>query len=153
MFDPLLSLKVDVEMLKTAFGNSLEVGPVEEIDPVKGYRLMLGEGSNGKPFLSPWYPHPESGGATRTWSPLVKGQIVGVLNPIGDTRQGVLLRAGFSDQYTPPSDKLDENRVEFGPMTVSASDGGETLTISVGDSSIIITGGDIKLKAGEIFLN
>src|SRR5690606_40881603 len=47
-------------------------GPVEMIDAQKGYRLRLG-GSDEKPFLSPWYPHPETG---KTSVPLKKGQIV-----------------------------------------------------------------------------
>ncbi|NMG39810.1 baseplate assembly protein [Chelativorans sp. ZYF759] len=115
-------IKADVEMLKTAFGNSLKVGPVEEVDAQKGYRLKLGEGPDG-PYLSPWYPHPESGGATKSWAPLSKGQIVGVINPTGDPRQGILLRAGFSGQDGAPSSDLAENVLQFGGVTLSIKDG------------------------------
>ncbi len=106
MFRDLLAMKIDIEMLKTAFGKSLKVGPIEQIDAKKGYRIKLGEDENGEPFLSPWYPHPESGGATSTWAPLSKGQIVGMINPTGDARQGILLRGGFSDINRPPSADL-----------------------------------------------
>ncbi len=51
MIEALLGMKVDIEMLKTAFGNALKVGPIEVVDSQKGYRLKLGEGPDGKPFL------------------------------------------------------------------------------------------------------
>ncbi len=51
MIEALLGMKVDIEMLKTAFGNALKVGPIEVVDSQKGYRLKLGEGPDGKPQL------------------------------------------------------------------------------------------------------
>lgn len=127
MIEALLGMKVDIEMLKTAFGNSLKVGPVEVVDAKKGYRLKLGEGPDGKPFLSPWYPHPESGGATNTWAPLSKGQIVGVLNPSGDPRQGLLIRGGFSGVNPPISEDLSENKFQFGGVTITVASGKITI--------------------------
>ncbi|MCF1502911.1 baseplate assembly protein [Afifella sp. H1R] len=121
---------IDLEILKTSFGNALKVGPVEEVDAVKGYRLNLGTGSDGKPFLSPWYPHPESGGQSASWMPLSKGQIVGVINPTGDPRQGVLLRGGFSDQNPPPSADLAANILKAFGITVSMKDGVLTVDAS-----------------------
>ena len=102
----LVGMKIDIEMLKTAFGKSLKVGPVAAIDAEKGYRIKFGEDENGQPFLSPWYPHPESGGASSTWMPLSLGQIVGMMNPNGDPRQGLLIRGGFSDANQSPSNDL-----------------------------------------------
>src|SRR5690606_30546736 len=92
----------------TAFGNALKVGPVEEIDAAKGYRLKLGDGPDG-PFLSPWYPHPETG---KTSIPLKKGQIVGVMNPSGDMRQGVLFRGGYSGEHSSPNQNMEANVFE-----------------------------------------
>jgi hypothetical protein len=68
--DNLLAMSADLAMLKSAFGNSLKVGPIEEVDPAKGYRAKWGE-IDGKPYLSPWIPHPESG---KTSVPLRKGR-------------------------------------------------------------------------------
>lgn len=152
MSDPFLEIRAKIEKLNTGFANALKVGPVEVIDAKKGFRLKLGEDEDG-PYLSPWYPHPESGGATRTWAPLSKGQIVGVMNPVGDSRQGVIFRGGFSDQFPPPSEDLQENRFEFGALSISATGGGDTLTITLGGSSITMTGDRIDVNSGQIHLN
>ena len=145
MIDAFIGLKIDVEMLKTAFGNALKVGPVEEVDAQKGYRLKLGEGPDGTPFLSPWYPHPESGGATGTWAPLSKGQIVGVINPGGDPRQGVLIRGGFSDANPPISQRLDENKVSFGGVTITLAGGRMTI-----DGDVQINGSSLRHNAKNV---
>lgn len=131
MFEMLVGMQVDVEMLKTAFGNSLKVGSVEQVDAKKGCRLKLGEGPDGQPFLSPWYPHPESGGATGTWAPLSKGQIVGVMNPGGDPRQGVLIRGGYSGVNPPISESLGENKFQFGGATITIAGGKVTIEADV----------------------
>ncbi|MCG6115102.1 MAG: baseplate assembly protein [Mesorhizobium sp.] len=144
MVSPIVAMKADLEMLKTAFGNSMKVGPVEEVDARRGYRLKLGEGPDG-PYLSPWYPHPESGGATKSWAPLSKGQIVGVINPTGDPRQGVLLRAGFSGENAQPSEDLAANVLSFGGVTLTLSGG--RLTI---DGDVQINGLSLKHNAREV---
>lgn len=148
MFDVIVGTKLDLEMLKTAFANALKVGPVAEVDPAKGYRLDLGTASGGGRHLSPWYPHPESGGATRTWMPLSKGQIVGVMNPAGDPRKGVLFRAGFSGQAPPPSQDLGENVFTLGAVRVSIT--GDTITATIGDTIITIAADRIVMDAGRI---
>jgi len=140
----IVGLKADLEMLKTAFGNGAKVGPVEEVDAAKGFRLKLGDGPDG-PFLSPWYPHPESGGATKTWAPLSKGQIVGVINPGGDPRQGVVFRAGFSDQNPAPSQDLAANVFSFGGVTITVADG--KLTI---EGDVQINGSSLRHNAKNV---
>ena len=123
MISEIIAQRADIEQLKTLFGRALRVGPVAVVDPERGFRIKLGDGPDG-PFLSPYYPHPESGGATSTWAPLSEGQIVGVINPGGDPRQGVLLRGGFSDQNPPPSQSLDENILEFGGVRITIDKAG-----------------------------
>ena len=105
MIGEIVAMRADIEMLKTAFGNALKIGPVEKIDAEKGYRLRLG-GTDSAPYLSPWYPHPETG---KTSVPLKKGQIVGVINPTGDPRQGMVFRAGYSDDNPSPNDDMEAN--------------------------------------------
>jgi phage baseplate assembly protein gpV len=124
MISEIIAQRADIEQLKSLFGRSLRVGAVEVVDAEKGFRIKLGEGGDGAPYLSPWYPHPESGGATKTWAPLSKGQVVGVINPNGDARQGVLIRGGFSDADPPPSQSLDENVLSFGGVTITIGAGG-----------------------------
>ena len=134
MIDIVVAMKTDLEMLKTAFGNALKVGPVEVIDAKKGYRLKLGDGPNG-PFLSPWYPHPESGGQSLSWMPLSKGQIVGVIQPNGDHPQGVMFRAGFNGEHQPPSEDLAQNMLKALGVTLSIKDG--TLTL---EGNLVVRG-------------
>lgn len=122
MIADFIAMRLDIEMMKTAFGNSLKVGPVEVIDAEKGYRLRLG-GTDQEPFLSPWYPHPESGGENSSWMPMAVGQIVGVINPSGDPRQGVVFRGGFSDQYPPPSQDLDACVFILGGLRITLKGG------------------------------
>ena len=126
MIDVIVGLKTDLEMLKTAFGNALKVGPVAEIDAKRGYRLKLGNGPSG-PYLSPWYPHPESGGQTASWMPLSKGQIVAVVHPAGDMRQGVMFRAGFGGNNAAPSADLAANVLRAFGVTITMKDGRVTL--------------------------
>lgn len=117
--DNLLAMSADLAMLKTAFGNSLKVGPIEQIDAVKGYRAKWGE-KNGKPYLSPWIPHPESG---KTSVPLERGDIVGVINPSGDPRQAVMFRAGYSGLRPSPNDDMEANVFDAAGVRITVKDG------------------------------
>lgn len=119
MISDFIAMRLDIEMLKTAFGNSLKVGPVEIIDAQKGYRLRLG-GTEDEPFLSPWYPHPESG---KTSIPMKKGQIVGVVNPTGDPRQGFVFRGGYSDANPSPNDDMEANVFQDAGVKISIKSG------------------------------
>lgn len=139
MFDIITGLRIDLEMLKTRFGEMIRIGPIEEIDAAKGYRIKLADGEDG-PVLSPWLPHPESGGQSSSWMPLSKGQVVGVLSPNGDMRQGVLLRSGFTDNNQPPSEDLAANVLKAFGITITMKAG----TVKVeGDVEII---GDVEIE-------
>lgn len=143
MISEIIAQRADIEQLKTVFGRALRVGPVEVVDPVKGFRISYGNGSGGEPFLSPFYPHPESGGATSTWAPLSKGQVVGVINPGGDPRQGILLRGGFSADNPAPSQSLDENVLAFGGVKLTLHKDG-TVTIDAA-SAVTVNAPQVNL--------
>ena len=153
MIEFLTGQRIDIEMLKTRFGQMIRIGPIEEIDPAKGYRIKLGDGDDG-PFLSPWLPHPESGGQTSSWIPLSKGQVVGVLSPNGDIRQGVLLRGGFTDSNPAPSADLMANVLKGLGATVTLKDG--TLTVDCGLVKFIVDveiEGNLLVKGNVDFAN
>lgn len=146
MIREFVSLNADVEALKNAFGRLAKVGAVEELDPEKGYRLKLGERPDGRPFLSPWYPHPETG---KTSVPLKKGQIVGVLNPSGDPRQGILIRGGYSDEHSSPNKDLLANVFEDAGVRITVADGALVIeaggvTMKISSAGVAITGGSVK---------
>lgn len=140
----IVQMKADLDMLKTAFGNSMKVGPVEVIDAQRGYRIKLGEDADGNPYLSAWYPHPESGGATSTWVPLSKGQVVGIVNPSGDQRQGILIRAGFSGDNAAPSNDLAANLLKAFGVTVTVKDGKVVI-----DGNLVVNG-NIDFNRGYV---
>ncbi|WP_394689049.1 baseplate assembly protein [Hoeflea sp.] len=141
--DNLLSMSADIAMLRSAFGNSLKVGPIEEVDAVKGYRIKLGE-ANGKPFLSPWQPHPESG---KSSVPLRKGDIVGVVSPSGDMRQGVMFRAGYSGPRPSPNDDMNANVFEDAGVRVTLADG--ALVLAVGGVTFRFSGAGFVQDGGR----
>lgn len=143
MIREFVALKSDIEALKSAFGNSMRVGPVKVVDPEKGFRISFGAGTGGNEYLSPWYPHPESGGKTSTWMPLSEGQIVGIINPTGDPRQGVLLRGGFSDQNPPPSQSLSENVFVFGGVKITIAEDGSVIIDAA--SKVVVSAPAVEL--------
>lgn len=142
--DVLVGIVTDLQMLKTAFGKAMKMGPVEQIDPVKGYRLKLGEGPDG-PFLSPWYPHPETG---KSSIPLKKGQVVGVVNPTGDPRQGFLIRGGYSEANPSPNDNMDANVFDDAGVRISVSGG--VLRIAAGGVTVVISGDGLVVSGGMV---
>lgn len=141
--DAMVSMSADLAMLKSAFGNALKVGPVEEVDAVKGYRIKLGE-SGGKPFLSPWQPHPESG---KSSVPLKKGDIVGIVNPSGDMRQGVMFRAGYSGPRPSPNEDMDANVFEDAGVRISVASG--ALVIEAGGTTFNFSGDGFVQDGGR----
>ncbi|WP_281978807.1 baseplate assembly protein [Pseudorhizobium flavum] len=145
MIREFVALNADVEALKNAFGRVAKVGPVEELDAEKGYRLKLGERPDGGPFLSPWYPHPETG---KTSVPLKKGQIVGVLNPSGDPRQGILIRGGYSDEHASPNQDLLANVFEDAGVRVTVAEG--ALVIEAGGVTMRISSVGVSITGGRV---
>lgn len=145
LVETLQAIVTDVSMLKSAFSRSMKVGPVEEIDAEKGYRLNLGAGPDGKPFLSPWYPHPETG---KTSIPLAKGQIVGVVNPNGDPRQGFIVPGGYSDGNPSPNQDMEANVFSAGGVTVTVKNG--SLTIKAGGVTFVLSPDGLSTTGGRI---
>lgn len=150
LLEVVAELKVQLAETRTLMRNMVRTGTVEERDGSKGYRLNWGKDDQGKTILSPWYPHPESGGGVKTSIPLTKGQIVTAINPGGDSRQGFLVRGGFSDQNPAPSSNLDENVFTFKDVRVEIADG--KLKITVGGTEFEISSGKIRQKAAAIEL-
>ncbi|MGF9694704.1 baseplate assembly protein [Rhizobium sp. 0TCS1.26] len=145
MIGDIVAMRLDVEMLKTAFGNSLKMGPVELVDATKGYRLRLG-GTDEDPHLSPWYPHPETG---KTSIPLKKGQVVGVVNPSGDPRQGFMIRGGYSDGNPSPNDNAEANVFRDAGVKVSVAGGALVIeaagvTVTIGPDGMSVNGGRVE---------
>lgn len=133
----------DVHMLKSAFSRMVKEGAVEEIDAEKGYRIRLGEGADGQPYLSGWVPHPETG---KTSVPLKKGQRVALLSPGGDIRQALLLRSGYSDEHASPNSNIEANVFEDAGVRAEVADG--KLTVTIGGSTFEFSGSGLTMNVG-----
>lgn len=144
MHEVIIDMAVDLAMLKTALGKMIKVGPVAVVDAEKGYRIRLG-GTDDEPFLSPWRPHPETG---KTSVPLKEGQIVGLLNPSGDPRQGLLLRGGYSDAHSSPNGDMAANVFEDAGVKVTVAAG--KLTAVVGGVSMILSPEGVDFNGGHV---
>ncbi len=144
MIREFVSLYADVQALKNAFGRGIRVGPVEEVHPEKGYRISYGD-VDGKPFLSPWIAHPETG---KTSEPLKKGQIVGVLAVAGDPRQSLLIRGGYSDEHASPNQDMQANVLEDAGVRITIAGG--ALHISAGGFTASISGAGLAMNGGRI---
>jgi phage baseplate assembly protein gpV len=138
-------LRAEVEALRTLVANMVRVGPVEEIDAEKGYRLKLGQSADGEAYLSPWLPHPETG---KTSVPLKKGQIVGLLAPTGDPQQGFMVRGGYSDEHSTPNADMEANVFEDAGVRVVIAGG--KLTATVGDATLTISTAGLRIQVGDV---
>jgi hypothetical protein len=160
MADAIQPILRDVHMLKSAFSRMVKEGAVEQIDAEKGYRIKLGEGVDGEPYLSGWVPHPETG---KTSVPLKKGQRVALLSPGGDIRQALLLRSGYSDEHASPNLNMEANVFEDAGVRAEVADGkltvtiggatfefsGTGLTMGVGGASFVFTGAGFAQTGGQ----
>lgn len=151
-FDELLqevvALRLELSEAKTAMRNMVRTGTVAKRDAEKGYRLDWGKDDKGETILSPWYPHPEAGGAAKSWFPLSEGQIVTAINPGGDFRQGFLVRGGFGGQNERPSFELTQNGFTFGGVRIEIAD--SSLKITIGSSVLEITASAMSFKAAAL---
>jgi phage baseplate assembly protein gpV len=151
MIDALLELRRELEELKRVVGNLIRTGTVEDADPQKGYRLNFGTDEDGQPVKSPWYPYPESGGPTKSWMPLGKGQVMTAINPAGDSRQGFLVRGGFCDQFPQPSQSLDENVFSFGDVRITVNK--DSATLAVDEVKLVVSRDGVAMAKGKITHN
>ncbi|CAH1657175.1 Phage_base_V domain-containing protein [Hyphomicrobiales bacterium] len=137
--------------------NANRIGTVkaEDIDAERGLaRVVLSE-KDGKTYKTGWLPWSEqSAGAAKTHFPPSGEQQVRVRSQNGELSDAEIELSVPSDTNTRASKKADENvLLERGKTRISVSDGGDTVTLSCGASSITITDGEIRLKAPKIHLN
>jgi phage baseplate assembly protein V len=97
------------------------------------------------------------------WLPEVGEQVV-VLAPSGDLNQGVVIGSIFSEGYPPNDNKKTKHTSSYQDGAVFAYDREEhhyriqlpedgKLTITMGDSALLIDGKSIRLKSPRIDLN
>ncbi|KTQ95010.1 hypothetical protein NS226_13850 [Aureimonas ureilytica] len=145
VYRKIAELRQLVEEMRSTVANLLRPGTISAVDPEKGYRLKLGQDGEGGDWLSPWLPHPETG---KTSVPLKVGQVVGLISPNGDMRQGFLLRGGYGGEHKSPSADMDANVFEDAGVRIEVADGG--LVITAGKVSVKISGEGLTVTGGRV---
>lgn len=112
--------------------------------------------AGGKPFSSPMLPQASSsgknGGGVSRFTRIGDGMPVIVFNPGGEmgSHSRVIPGGPVDDQPSPGSAESDGDVVQIGNAAVSVKNG--EIKFSVGGASIVLTDGQIVLKAGAIKL-
>ncbi len=107
--------------------NVVRYGKVEEVDYDKGL-VRIKDGN----LLSGWMPWHDTGGAIKTWTPPSKGQVAVMFSPSGDIAQGIAFAGQFSNENRAPHDKGSEYKM------------------TIGGTSILITGDKITFRTDQI---
>lgn len=126
-----------IEELERRFENRERTGTIAEVDAEKGLaRVKLGEGKDGKPFLSPWLPwEMPAMGATKINVPPSVGQQVKISSESGDLTEGVVRSSLRSDENPLPAAQPGEG------------------VITTGDTTIFFDGSNIRHTSPRIDLN
>ncbi|MFP3021324.1 MAG: phage baseplate assembly protein V [Wolbachia sp.] len=144
--------------LNRRLANIMRIGLVKEIDHEKArVRVKVGE------FITDWLPWVTArAGEDRSWfAPNIDEQVI-VLSPYGELSLGVVLPAIYQQKYPPPESKKEVSSVVFKDGTKLSYDKEnhhleidvvDKITLKVGESSVKITKGGIKLSAKRIDLN
>jgi len=144
--------------LNRKLANIIRIGLIKEVDYEKArVRVQVGE------FLTDWVPWITSkAGRDRSWfSPDIDEQVM-VLSPFGELSLGVVLAGIYQQKYPAPESKKEVDSFLFEDGTKISYDKKnhhlevsvvDKITFRVGESSVKITKGGIKLSAKRIDLN
>ena len=151
MSESLIELFRRVADLERKIANQMRHGTVHSVDAAKGtIRLKLGEGANGKPFLSPAIPYAQMAGALKVHTPPSVGQQMTLLAASGDLRQAVAMPMTWSNSNAAPSQSGEENVLTFGSVRIELK--GDKLKITAPEIELVAGGHSQKLTgAGTEF--
>ena len=129
-------------------------GVIAEVNAAAGtarVRLL----DSDPPFVTGWIPWEESAaGANKTHNPPSGGQQVKVYSESGDLHDASIQSSVNSSAHGKPSGLGNQYILaSVDAASVTISDGGGTMALKVGASSITLTAGGIVLNAPRIDLN
>lgn len=141
-------MRRQIAELERRLDGMIQRGPVAEVDAQAGtVRIDLG-GENGEAFLSPAIPYSQLAGALKAHTPPSVGQQMTVISGSGDYRQGLAVPMTWSDAEASPSASGDENVLTFGDVAIRLE--GDRLSITIGQSSIVVDTDRITLQSSEV---
>lgn len=126
--------------LERRLDDTVITGIVSEVQN-KPYRVRVNYGTPDAPLTTALLPVmvPRAAGA-KVWWPLEVGEAVLVLSPGGDTQQGRVIPASYSQAQPQPDDQAERLVIEFG--------GGNSLSLDRDAGKLTLTlKGDIEINA------
>ena len=129
--DLVMDLMARVAELERRLNDTVITGIVSEVQH-KPYRARVNYGTPDAPQTTALLPVmvPRAAGA-KLWWPLEAGEAVLVLSPGGDTQQGRVIPASYSQAQPQPDDRAGRLAIEFG--------GGNSLSLDRGSGKLTLT--------------
>lgn len=150
-FSKLLS---EIDDLKQRLANTVRHGTVHpgSVDPKAGtVRLRIG-GTDDKPLLSPPVRYAQQAGALKIHTPPSDWQQMTLFSPGGNSRLGVAMPFGWSNENKSPSEKGDEHVVTLGDLLIRAK--GNEFFVQRGEQQFHFKpDGKVVVKGSEITLD
>jgi phage baseplate assembly protein gpV len=146
----LVELVARVTDLERRVSGLLRHGRVAEVDmDMFRVRLDLGpaHGTGGR-FLSPWVPYAQQAGALRVHTPPDIGQQFTLISPTGDFQQAVAVPLHWSSSVPSPSDRKDENVIQYGAVRIELREG--ELVVRVGQMAFVVNEQGIRIQNGRL---
>jgi phage baseplate assembly protein gpV len=135
--------------LERRAANRQRKGVVHEIDDAKGYRIKLGEDSEGKPFLTGWIPNQEMAmGDVRIATGLTLGEQVDIVSETGDLSDAEIVTSIQQDKFKRPPVKSGEYRIRREKDDTEIYLGPDKVCLFAKDASITVTSNGVLIKVG-----
>ncbi|WP_169576935.1 phage baseplate assembly protein V [Sediminimonas qiaohouensis] len=147
-------LSREVGELKRRERGRSRTGKIVDVDEASGlYRVRLREESaDGPAFDSPWLPvEALASGALKIQGEPVMGQTVTINSPSGELTDGVIALSSFNDSDPRPHNKGGELKVSVGDTSILATGG--NLTLSSNGSGIVIDGSGVAISGAGVTHN
>ncbi len=136
--------------LERRASNKKRTGLVHEVNAQEGWaRVKLGEGADGKPYLTPKLPWKELAmGKIKTHFPPSAGEQVDVVSETGDLTDAMIDTSLPSNANPRPHDKEGEGVVTVGNARLDIRDG--LVKLTVGGTELVITADGITLNGQTV---
>ena len=152
--DLTMDLAARVAELERRLHDTIIYGVVSQVQ-LKPYRVRVDYGTPDAPQTTALLPVMVSrAAAAMTWWPLENGESVMVISPNGNTQQGRVIPATYSESHSQPDDQPDRLWVEFGQGNRLSLDraGGKLKLILTEEVELNIGQTTLSLKKGAATL-
>ena len=140
--DVVMDLMRRIAELERRQNDTVIAGIVSEVQR-KPYRVRVNYGTPDAPQTTALLPVMVTrAAAAKVWWPLEVGEAVLVLSPGGDTQQGRVIPASYSQAQPQPAEQAEKLAIEFG--------GGNSLSLDRSEGKLKLTlRGDIEINAPD----